>query len=230
MGPRHEGEDDGKRQGRGPMTATRFSFDTVFDGEGDVVAAAPRLKPYYTGGEVEQLRAQAYADGRAAAQDEHARAEARALEEIRANLAKAMGTLAQAAHGHRAGAAELALAAARKIADAALEQFPTAPAEAALQALLVEISGHPRLLVRAPEAVAEPLQAKLGEAAEQAGFAGQVSVRADPRLQGAAFVFEWGEGRAAFDPAEAAARVQAALTAALAAEGLHAEPLTPSES
>ncbi len=207
--------------------STKFSFDTVFDGDGDVVSAPVRRKPFYTAPEVEQARAEAFAEGRAAAQDEAAREQARCLEAIRADIARAMGALAQAAHDHRTGAAELALAAARKIADAALERFPTAPAEAALQALLVEIAGHPRLLVRAPEAVAEALQGLLAAAAEQAGYPGQVAVRADPRLDGAAFVFEWGEGRAAFDPAEASARVEAALKAAIAAEGLHAEPLIP---
>ena len=43
----------------------------------------------------------------------------------------------------------------------------------------------------------------------------------------AAFTLDWGEGRAAFDPEAAAARVAAALDEALAAEGLHAEPLLP---
>ena len=41
------------------------------------------------------------------------------------------------------------------------------------------------------------------------------------------FAFDWGEGRAAFDPEVSAARVAEALDAALAAEGLHAEPLLP---
>jgi flagellar assembly protein FliH len=40
----------------------------------------------------------------------------------------------------------------------------------------------------------------------------------------AAFVFDWGDGRAAFDPVAASERVGEALAAALAAEGLHAEP------
>ena len=43
----------------------------------------------------------------------------------------------------------------------------------------------------------------------------------------AAFVLDWGDGRAAFDPEQAAARVAEALSTALAAEGLHAEPLIP---
>jgi flagellar assembly protein FliH len=45
----------------------------------------------------------------------------------------------------------------------------------------------------------------------------------------AAFLLDWGDGRAAFNPDDAAARVTQALEAAIAAEGLHAEPLVPSE-
>ena len=43
----------------------------------------------------------------------------------------------------------------------------------------------------------------------------------------AAFTLDFGDGQAAFDPAAAAERVADTLRAALAAEGLHAEPLIP---
>jgi flagellar assembly protein FliH len=42
-----------------------------------------------------------------------------------------------------------------------------------------------------------------------------------------AFTLDFGDGSAAFDPQAAAQRVAEALHAALAAEGLHAEPLIP---
>jgi flagellar assembly protein FliH len=46
----------------------------------------------------------------------------------------------------------------------------------------------------------------------------------------AAFVLDGGDGRAAFDPNAAAARVAEALEAALAAEGLHGDALTPNNA
>ncbi len=214
--------------GAAAMTEPRkFSFDTVFEGDGDVVQAPQRRKAFYTAAEIEQARQEAYAQGERAALDAAQRQEAAALDEIRRAVGQAMGSLARAAQEHRAGAAELALACARKIADAALDRFPEAPAKAALEALLQEVEGHPRLFVRAAEAVQAPMQAALDEVAQATGFAGQVTVKPDPGLSGAAFVFEWGEGRAAFAPEEAARRVADALEAALAAEGLHADPLTP---
>lgn len=205
----------------------KFAFDTVFDGDGEVISSAPPVKTFYTAAELEKARAEAFAEGQQAALDRSREEELRQLAQIRQAIGQAMHSLAQVAQNHRAGAVELALATARKIADAALDQFPEAPAKAALEALLLEMQGHPRLLVRAPEAVAERMQAYLDRAAQAAGFLGQVVVTPDPRLNGAAFIFEWGEGRAAFDPEQAAARIAEALHAALAAEGLHAEPVNP---
>ena len=207
----------------------KFDFDTVFDGEGEVLSAPTPRKAFYTVAEIDQARLEGFADGQRAALQQGEIDQAQCLEGIRFAIEKAMSLLAQAAHEHRAGAAALALAAARKIADSALEQFPEAPVKAALEALSNEVHGHPRLLVRTPERLLERIQAVLERTAEQVGFPGQVTAVADPRLQGAAFVFEWGEGRAAFDPEQAAARVTAALHAALAAEGLHAEPLIPAQ-
>jgi flagellar assembly protein FliH len=67
----------------------------------------------------------------------------------------------------------------------------------------------------------------LTTAAAKAGYPGQIAVRPDAGLTGAAFVLDWGDGSAAFDPQQTADRIAQALEAALAAEGLHAEPLLP---
>ena len=210
-------------------TVRKFDFDTVFDGEGEVLSAPVPRKAFYTPGEVEQVRLEAFAEGQKAALQQAELEQAQCLEGIRFAVERALPLLARAAHQHRAGAAELALAAARKIADSALEQFPEAPVKAALEALSNEVQGHPRLLVRTPERLLERIQAVLDTTAEAVGFPGQVTAVADPRLEGAAFVFEWGDGKAAFDPEQAAQRVTAALHAALASEGLHAEPLIPAQ-
>jgi flagellar assembly protein FliH len=66
----------------------------------------------------------------------------------------------------------------------------------------------------------------LEEVALSAGFAGQVTVKTDAGMTRAAFTFDWGDGKAAFDPEAAAARVVEAVSAALAAEGLHGDPLS----
>jgi flagellar assembly protein FliH len=209
----------------------KFTFDTVFDVEGEVAFAPPRPKRSLSPGEVEQVCAQAFAEGERSAVARAEEAAAAALTEIARAARTALGALAQVAHEHRTACAELALACARTIAGAALEQFPQAPALAALQGLAREIEAAPKLAVRTTPEMVERLQTALDETALACGFPGQIVVKGDPALPAAAFVLDWGDGRAAFDPVDAAARVAEALHTALAAEGLHAEPLiTPSEA
>jgi flagellar assembly protein FliH len=201
----------------------KFVFDTVFDG--DRVIPAVRPKRAYTPDEVELIRSAAFEEGQRSA---IAQAEARAADALAAvarEVSVALGALAEVAHVHRSESARLALAAARKIADAALDRFPEAPAVAALEALAVELQGAPRLVVRsAPEDEARMAPA-LERAAQMAGFSGQIVVKTDPELPRASFGFDWGDGRASFEAEAAAGRVAEALEAALAAEGLHAEPI-----
>lgn len=207
----------------------KFVFDTVFGDEGDVIAHTPRPRRVIPAEEVEQLCAQARAEGERSAVARAEGVAAQALEQIAALVAQAMPLLTEVAHDHRTGSAELAMAAARKIADAALDEFPQAPAQAALVALAREIEAVPRLLVHAPADLAERLQASLETTAAAVGYAGQVVVKPSAAMSPAAFIYDWGDGRAAFDPEAAAARVAEALHMALAAEGLHAEPLLPPE-
>jgi flagellar assembly protein FliH len=205
----------------------KFGFDTVFDGEGEVAYAAPRPKRLYTAEEVEALRQQAYADGERQALASMQALQAQALAGIGDAAVQALGKLAEVAHDHRVGSAELALACAGAIADAALKLFPQAPLQAALESLVREIEAQPRLVVSAAPDLAEGLAEVLAETAQAIGFTGQIVVRATPGLTPAAFTLDFGDGAATFDPAQAAERVAAVLTAALASEGLHAEPLIP---
>ena len=208
-----------------PQPSRLFAFDTVF--EGDQTIEPRRPTRFYTAEEVEAVRATAYAEGQASSV---ARAEGEAAQALReaAEAARlALSTLAEIAHEHRAGGARLAMAAARKIADAALDRFPEAPAAAAIEALGRELEAAPRLVVSAATSDAPRLEKALEDAAVRAGFPGRITLKPEPGRTRAAFMFDWGEGRAAFDPDAAAARVEAALEAALAAEGLHAEVHLP---
>ena len=106
-----------------------------------------------------------------------------------------------------------------------LRAFPRGAAASGVGRLAREVEATPRLTLRAPAALLERLQAALTETAEAIGYPGQIIARAEPSLAPAAFVLDWGDGSAAFDPQGAAMRVAEALEGALAAEGLHAEAL-----
>jgi flagellar assembly protein FliH len=205
----------------------KFLFGTVFDPTGAVLSAAPRPKRTFTVDEVEQIKRAAEAAGEARAMASIANRQANALDVIGAAAQQALPGLAAVAHEHRVGSAELALACARAIAAAALDKFPQAPVRAALEALAREVEAAPRLLVTAEPELLEGLQAMLEETAQAVGYPGAIQVRATPGVGARAFTLDFGDGSASFDPVAAADRVAQALHAALAAEGLHAEPLIP---
>lgn len=209
-----------------PAGSRVFSFDTEFDDHG---AYAPVVRPgrSLTPPEVEQVRAAAYAEGERSAVARAEQQQADALADIAGAVRQALSALAAVAHDHRAASADLALACAAKIAGAALDAAPQAPVRAALNALSREIEGCPRLLARVSPESLERVQVALDETAAGLGFPGQIRAMADPAMAPAAFILDWGDGRAAYDPDTAKQRVADALTAALAAEGLHAEPLIP---
>ena len=203
----------------------KFAFDTVFDSAGDIAFAPMRIKRTFTAEEVEQIKADAFAAGEKSTTAIADAQAAHALSEIARSAQHALSALAGVAHEHRTTSADLALAVGRKIADAALNQFPEAPIAAALRELARELEAAPRLMVRCADELVARLQATLDETAQSVGFPGAIVVKGDAALPMAAFVLDWGDGRAAFDPEQAAARVAEALSTALAAEGLHAEPL-----
>ena len=206
---------------------TRFRFDTEFDTDGAMSTPTPRPKRVFAADEVELIRAEAHAKGERAALASVAAQQAIALSQIASACNQALPRLAEVAHEHRVGSAALAIACAKAIADAALDRFPEAPVLAALEALAREIDAQPRLVVTADPALAAALQGALDDAARNLGFEGSVVVKADAAFGPHAFVLDLGDGQADYDPAIAADRVTQALHAALAAEGLHAEPLIP---
>lgn len=205
----------------------RFAFDTIFDDGGAVTSEPPPVarKRHFSPEELESARREGFAEGERSAVVQAEAAQAAALREIAGAVSGALGALASLAHEHKAGCAELSLACARAIADAALDAFPDAPAEAALRGLTAEVEAAPRLIVRSASPEPARLQAALDLVADEAGLTGSINVKSEPGLTRAAFVFDWGDGKAAFDPDKAAERVREALTATLAAEGLHGDAI-----
>lgn len=197
----------------------KFSFDTHFDDDGRVLSSTPVARPKraYSPIEVDRLRAEAFAEGQAAQRGVDESLQAQSLAAIAEACRQALPTLERVIAAYRAQSADLALATGEAIASTALDRCPQAPLAAALEALSAAISGSARLIVRASvstEAVAEAVRA----AAAEAGLADRVVLRDDAGLAPAAFVIEWPDGRAEYDPEAAMTRVREALNSALSAE------------
>ncbi|HST90750.1 MAG TPA: flagellar assembly protein FlbE [Brevundimonas sp.] len=208
--------------------STPFSFDTEFDASGVVIqtSAFRPARRSYAPAEVEALIAQARLEARSEAQAETENLQAMALSTIGQALASAIPALTQVAQSHREQSAALAMAAARVVAASALDRFPAAPLQAALEALGQEIDASPRLVVRTGD-LDDATRGRIERLCSDSGFSGVVAFREEPGMAPAAFQLEWADGRAAFDPTDAFARMSEALNSALAAEAGHAEALNP---
>lgn len=203
-----------------------FSFDTEFGAGGEVLQASSwrPTKHAWTQVEVEALVAQAALEARETALAEVASIQAMALSGIGQALASAAPALTQIAQAHREQSAELAMAAARVVCASALDRFPQAPLQAALETLSQEIDASPRLVIRTGD-LNDETRARLEQMGADAGFSGVIAFREEQGLAPAAFRLEWADGRADFDPAAAFDRMAEALNSALAAEAGHAETL-----
>ena len=192
----------------------RYAFDTEFTPDGAIVAAAPtRLAPE----EVEAERRLAYATG---AQDATATAEretAAALQALADAASAVLTRLDAESRAMREEAARVAIAAARKIAGAALDAFGEERAVSAIESAMDALRHQPRLVVRLSPEGAERLKPRIEEMVATHAYAGAVLVRAEPNLRQGEVVIDWSDGVVSMKPEDAAARIDALVEAALAA-------------
>jgi flagellar assembly protein FliH len=176
----------------------KYTFDIEFRPEGDLVsnAARARQKKAYTTEEIDTLSARAREQGMKAGQ-------VRAAEQQAQEIAKLVDTLRDVAHRSsraiedvREEAAQLALAAAHKLAAAAVDALPAADVEEALRHALHQALGEPRIVLHASPVVAELLKPRLAEIALEEGFEGRVVVSGETAMHGADCRIEWRGGGA----------------------------------
>jgi flagellar assembly protein FliH len=180
------------------MSATKFTFDTEFRNEHDVLsnAARARQRKSYTHDEIDTMCARARAEGIKAGQVRAAEAIAAGAGEAVAAVKDALARSSQEIDQVRGEAAKLALAAARKLARVALSALPHGDVEEALRAAMHQAIGEPRILLRAAPKVADALNARVAEIAHEEGFDGRVQITADPSIKGADCRIEWRGGGA----------------------------------
>jgi flagellar assembly protein FliH len=191
------------------MSATKFTFDTVFADQSDIVSEAARLRRRrtLTEGEIDRLRADARAEGAKAAEVRALEVLAKAVTDTADVMRGALAKISRDADVIRVQSAEIAFIVARKVARAALDAFPAAEVEAALREAMHQAIGEPRILLRAAPPVAEALASRIAEIAHEEGFDGRVQVSADSALKGADCRVEWRGG--------GAERAEAVIDAAL---------------
>ncbi|HEX4294926.1 MAG TPA: hypothetical protein VHZ29_12395 [Rhizomicrobium sp.] len=171
----------------------KFKFDTEFRDSGDHVsmAARARAKKALTQDEIDQMCAKSRAEGMKSG-------EARALEAVAASTAEMVQALRRALESShreiekvRQEAAQIAFAAARRLAPMALDALPSADVELALREAIHQAIGEPRIVLRANARVIEALNPRIAEIAHEEGYEGRIIASADPAIKGADCRIEW---------------------------------------
>jgi flagellar assembly protein FliH len=188
------------------MSAVRkYSFDTEFAADGSIVSDAASRRFSQT--DLETERSAAYLSGKGDAVAEAERQASAALKDL-ANSARAiLAALDAERDAMRREGALLALAAARKIAGAALDHFGEARAAQAITEALDNMRGGARFLVRANPKLAAALAPRMETLGAE--LDGAIQLRADASLKGASIEIEWSDGVIRLDPDEIAARLDA---------------------
>lgn len=196
----------------------KYAFETEFTPDGGIVNTAPKkLAPE----EVEVERQVAYKRG---AEDATAQAEREAAAALQAlaDAASAVLTRLEAeSQAMRVEAAHVAMAAARKIAGAALDAFGAERVAAAIEAAMDMLRHQPRLLVKLSPEAAEKLGPRITEMCETHAYAGAVLVRPQPGMRAGEVVIDWSDGVINMNPEDAAKRIEELVEAALAAPTAH---------
>jgi len=194
----------------------KYAFDTEFAPDGQILSANTGPKRM-TPEEIEAERAQGYERGKTDAVAAAERETAAALQALATAAAAILNRLDAESKAMRAEAAHVALAAARKIADAALDAYGVERSAAAIEAAMDALRHQPRLLVKLAPDRAEALRARIEEMCERHAYAGAVLVRPEPAMKGGEISIDWSDGVIRLDPEETAKRIETLIDAALAA-------------
>jgi len=171
--------------------AVKFNFDNVFGQKGSGTAPT---RSSYSPEEVETIRRDTLAEGKAAVEAQAAAASATALSAIAQGLSEIIAQMDAAFTALRQDSAQVALDVARKVATNALRASPLTEVEALVADCLHKLHREPRLVVRLSPDCAEALRADIDALCQQHGYAGRVVIVPEPALTAADCRVEWADG------------------------------------
>jgi len=179
-------------------TSSKYTFDVEFRPEGDLVsnAARARQKKPYTTEEIDALSARARDQGMKSGQVRAAEQQTQEIAKLVDVMRDVVTRSSRAADDVRKEASLIALAAARKLASAAVDALPAADVEDVLRHALHQALGEPRIVLHTSPKVAEILRPRLAEIAAEEGFDGRVVVTGEAAMGHADCRIEWRGGGA----------------------------------
>lgn len=176
----------------------RFSFDTVFDQQGNVIATpSPRPRTRFSKDELEQARSDGVAEGQANAEAQAAQASAAALAEIAQGLATLLGTLTAETDRLTVEARSLTFETTRMIAGRLIDEQPADHVCQLIEDCLATLHKVPRVIIHVAPTIAGRIEEGIQQAARTAGFEGQVEIEPREGLAQTTCHLDWGDGGAA---------------------------------
>ena len=192
----------------------KFAFDTEFSREGAVVREAPKRQERFSRAETEALETAAYQRGAQDASAKEAQALAQSSAAAAAAVSAVLDNLERECASLREDAAAVALAAARKIAGAALDAFGIERIMASIDAAMDALRHHPRVVITVAAPHVEALQARLHETAPH--HAAAIIVRAGEGLAAGDASIDWGDGAVIVKNDDALSAIEARVAQVLA--------------
>ncbi|MDZ4867953.1 MAG: FliH/SctL family protein [Alphaproteobacteria bacterium] len=180
------------RENMQPNRPTKFNFDTVFGTNGS--PATSHVRSTYSSDEVEAIRSETFALGKADTEAQAAAARAATLAAIAESLMRMIGEFDAVVKAMRQDSAAIAIEVGRKLAEVALDAFPLKEVEMLLADCLHKLHREPRIVVRLAPDNAEALRADIDALCHQHAFAGRIVIIAEPALTGSDCRIEWADG------------------------------------
>ena len=202
---------------------SKHIFEPMFTKAGAAAPSALNRRKVLTDEDVAAAHAAGFTEGQQAELVRIDRATSEALRAIANMMQLMLGRLNAEALSLRHDATEVALAAARSVAHAALDSYGADRVEAIVASAVAHLRDTPRLVVRVSPELAETIEERLIGCAREAGFTGEIAVRPDPNAQTGDCTLDWGDGRIVHDRAGALAAIETSAQNWLAsadAEGL----------
>lgn len=168
--------------------------------EPEPIVPPPPAEPTFSADELAAAKAAAFADGQAEAQ-------AAALSSTEARLTDAVSALLRQCDElttHRRDAdrelleetIQVALTVSRKLLPEMTRRTGLSEVEAIVRECLVDMIDEPRLVVRVADSQLDPLNARIDALKQQAAYAGDIVLMADPNLGPSDARIDWADGGA----------------------------------
>lgn len=169
---------------------TKHEFEPMF---GPRTGTQPARKKVLSEEDLIAARAEGFAQGQAEANASIERASGESLRAIASLMQMMLGRLTDEAHSLRTDAADVAVAAAKAVATSALTAFGEEAIADIVTVACAQLRDAPRLVVRVSPELAETIEERLIGCAREAGFNGEIAVRADPAASNGDCTLDWGD-------------------------------------